>query len=140
MTHPRKSTLIQLVALIPALALCMGAECISDLPNSRFLSFDQSDLFDAGFCEDWGPGLALHPNESCSRKEVCLFDCPQICEDSAGNRADSRDTISPVIGTAPNGKCIYDMPWDPIGGLAAHPVLWAHALVDIFGPKIGGTF
>ncbi|MFQ5490214.1 MAG: hypothetical protein ACE5GE_05785 [Phycisphaerae bacterium] len=140
MTQTVRTELTRLGGLVLLTSLCMGAECNDVLPQSSFLNFEPAQLSSGGFCEDWGPGLALHPNETCFRREQCLFDCPQICEDASGNRIDSRDNVSPVVGTAPNGRCLYDMPWDPIGGFRGNPFFWGHAVLDILSPRVGANF
>ena len=124
--------------LVGALILlaCTGANCQQIVPQPRFLLLEPIELGQSGFCQDWGPGLAFHQGEDCFRRENCLFDCPQICVGDDGNSNDSHDTVSPVIGTAPNGRCLYDMPWDPVGGLFAHPAWWAHAIFDVVFPSL----
>ena len=119
------------------MACCMGAECQSVLPQARFLLLEPTELEREGFCEDWGPGLAFHQGETCFRQENCVFDCAQICVDGNNTAADSRDTISPVIGTAPNGRCLYDMPWDPVGGFRAHPLSLGHTALDVIPSLFG---
>ncbi len=118
---------------------CMGTNCGEVFPLPRFLLLEPTELQRSGFCEDWGPGLAFHQNEECFRRENCLFDCPQICVADDGESTDSRDAVSPVIGTAPNGRCLYDMPWDPISGVQGHPTWWGHALIDVAGSAVAGV-
>ncbi len=128
------------IALLGTLILftCMGADCQELAPQPRFLLLEPLELGQAGFCQDWGPGLTFHQGDECFRRENCAFDCPQICVNDCGTSSDSRDLVSPVIGTSPNGRCIYDMPWDPIGGPLSHPAWWAHAIVDVVFPTLFG--
>ena len=118
---------------------CGGANCQQIVPQPTFTLLEGIDLGQSGFCQDWGPGLSFHQGDDCYRRENCLFDCPQICTDDGGCSTDSRDTVSPVLGTAPDGRCIYDMPWDPLTGTLGHPIWWAHAIFDFAFPVLFGT-
>ncbi len=117
----------------------MGADCtnVIPIPPPQFLKLEPVELQASGFCQDWGPGAVFHENETCFRRENCIFDCPQVCVDGDGNSTDSRDTISPVLGTAPNGRCLYDVPWDPIGGILAHPLSLGHIVFDVVPSMLG---
>ena len=138
MTHRMMSQSARWCAATAAWAGCMGANCnqIIELPAS--FNFNAQIAGDQGFCEDWGLGNAFHEGQDCFRKENCVFDCPQVCTDGAGNSFDSRDMVSPVVSTAPNGRCIYDAPWNPVTGVVGHGGFWGHALIDVVPAVFGG--
>lgn len=142
---PRKPSLrldiLLSIGCLLAAPLAGGCGSIGvSLPRPEDLSpfLEPADVRQAGFCEDWGPGLLFHEDERCFRQENCLYDCVQVCIDDDGATTDSRDTISPVIATAPNGLCLYDVPWDPVSGTSGHSAFWAHGLVDVVGGALGG--
>jgi hypothetical protein len=127
-------------ALVGTLTLfgCLGTDCQQLVPETRFLELQPFELNQSGFCQDWGPGLLFHPGEDCNRRENCVLDCPQICQANGNGSNDSRDTVSPVLGTGPNGYCVYDFPWDPMTGVRGHPAWWAHAILDVVFPTLLG--
>ena len=139
MTCGPRSHLGHLILAGLALLGCTGTTCLRRLPPAEELSpfLEPREVVRAGFCQDWGPGLAFHEDETCFRELDCRFDCAQVCFDEDGNTNDSRDTISVVIGMAPNGRCIYDVPWDPFSGTDGHPWFWAHGVIDVVGGSLG---
>jgi hypothetical protein len=138
MTRPLTSLPAKALVGTLTLAASLGADCQSLVPEARFLELQPFELNQSGFCQDWGPGLWFHSGEDCSRREHCVFDCPQICQGGSNGANDSRDTVSPVVGTAPNGFCVYDFPWDPLTGVRGHPAWWGHAIIDVLLPNLFG--
>jgi hypothetical protein len=110
---------------------CLGTQCETTLLGPTLQLRDLQAFDGIGYCRDWGLGEYFHPDQTCHRLEGCLFNCPQVCEDSAGRRVNSRDLVSPVIGTDQCGRCIYDTPWDPWTGFTSHMALWGHTLLDV---------
>ena len=121
-----------------ALGLCLGANCVTPIPLPGSMAITTGNAAEEGFCQDWAAGAVFHPDEDCFRKTDCVLDCPQVCTDEAGNSVDSRDLVSPVMATAGNGRCIYDVPWTPLSGVQGHGGFWGHALIDVVPAIFGG--
>ena len=140
MTRHLRSHRAYLTLAALALIGCTGTTCMRNLPPAEDILpvLEPIEVYETGFCQDWGPGLLFHDGETCFRELNCWYDCPQVCIDEDGNTTDSRDTISPVIGLAPNGNCVYDVPWDPISGTDAHQWFWTHAIIDVLGGSLSG--
>ncbi len=130
----RAKVMLTLLVTLP----CLGAQCETTL-FGPMLQLNDLQAFDGtGYCRDWGMGEIFHPDQDCYRREGCLFNCPQVCEDAAGNRVNSRDVVSPVVGTDNCGRCVYDTPWDPWTGFTSHIALWGHTLVDVLLAPLSG--
>jgi hypothetical protein len=123
----RAKVMLTLLVILP----CLGAQCETTLFGPMLQLSDLLAFDGTGHCRDWGMGEIFHPDQACYRRENCLFNCAQICEDRDGNRVNSRDLVSPVIGTNRDGRCIYDTPWDPWTGFTSHVALWGHTLLDV---------